>query len=194
MWPDWRMRLILALMFSGLVAAEPLPPGYTIPIVDISGETQRQVVVDREAGQYLGHPTTVLLEDGKTILCVYPKGHGKGALVLKRSSDGGLTWSDRLPVPENWATSLETPTIHRVVDAGGRKRLIVWSGLFPARLAVSEDDGVNWTPLKSGWRLGRHRGDGIGRAGARQAGALSRAVSRRRALTFPPLRTRRNRP
>ena len=27
----------------------------------------RQIVVDREPGQYLGHPTTVLLEDGRTI-------------------------------------------------------------------------------------------------------------------------------
>ena len=129
-------------------AAVPLPAGYTIPIVDISSETNRQVIVDREPGQYLGHPTTVLLEDGKTVLTVYPKGHGRGAIVLKRSTDGGLTWSERLSVPENWATSLETPTIHRVVDARGNKRLIVWSGLYPARLSVSEDDGETWTPLK----------------------------------------------
>jgi hypothetical protein len=66
---------------------------------------------------------------------------------MKRSTDGGLTWSDRLPVPENWATSLETPTIHRVVGPDGAKRLIVWSGLYPARLSVSEDDGLTWTPL-----------------------------------------------
>jgi len=129
--------------------AGPLPAGYTIPIVDVSSETNRQVIVDREPGQYLGHPTTVLLEDGKTILTVYPKGHGRGAIVLKRSTDGGLTWSERLSVPENWATSLETPTIHRVVDSRGNKRLIVWSGLYPARLSVSEDDGKTWTPLKS---------------------------------------------
>jgi hypothetical protein len=62
------------------------------------------VVVDREEGQYLGHVTTVLLEDGRTMLAVYPKGHGKGAIVLKRSSDGGRTWSARLPTPGNWAT------------------------------------------------------------------------------------------
>ncbi|MEW6158350.1 MAG: sialidase family protein, partial [Verrucomicrobiota bacterium] len=120
----------------------------SIPMVDLSNETHRQVIVDREPGQYLGHPTTVLLEDGKTILCVYPKGHGRGGIVLKRSTDGGQTWSDQRPVPENWATSLETPTIHRVIDAQGRKRLIVWSGLYPARLAFSEDDGNTWTPLQ----------------------------------------------
>lgn len=130
----------LGLPFSD--AAQPLTH------LDLSSETQRQVVVDREPGQYLGHPTTVLLEDGRTLLCVYPRGHGKGAICLKRSTDGGRTWSPRLPVPDNWSTSLETPTIHRVIDAAGRRRLIVWSGLYPARLACSEDDGVTWTPLE----------------------------------------------
>lgn len=115
--------------------------------IDLDSKTARQTIVEKKPGQYLGHPTTVLLEDGKTILCVYPEGHGRGGIVLKRSADGGATWSDRLPVPGNWKTSLETPTIHRVVDAKGQKRLIVWSGLYPARLSVSEDDGATWTPL-----------------------------------------------
>lgn len=119
-----------------------------IPLVDLDQDSARHVVVDREPGQYLGHPTTVLLEDGRTVLCVYPKGHGKGPIILKKSTDGGKTWGDRLPVPENWATSLETPTIHRVIEpVTGKKRLIVWSGLYPARLAVSEDDGTTWSPL-----------------------------------------------
>lgn len=121
---------------------------YSIPTIDLAQQTERQVIVDREEGVYLGHPTTQLLEDGQTILCVYPQGHGRGAILYKRSTDGGQTWSERLPTPENWATSLETPTIHRVVDAVGKKRLIVWSGLYPARLAVSEDDGASWSPLQ----------------------------------------------
>jgi len=118
-------------------------------LIDLDDQLYRQVVVDREAGQYLGHPTTCLLEDGRTILCVYPKGHGRGEIVYKRSLDGGLTWSERLPTPDNWATSKEVPTIHRVVDAEGSKRLIMWSGLYPARLAVSEDDGRSWSELKT---------------------------------------------
>lgn len=120
-----------------------------IRFIDLAEDTDRQVVVDREAGQYLGHPTTVLLEDGSTILIVYPKGHGRGAIVIKRSEDGGLTWSDRLPVPDNWATSKETPTIHRVLDPEtGAKRLILFSGLYPIRMASSEDDGRSWTGLE----------------------------------------------
>jgi hypothetical protein len=124
------------------------PRAYSIPTLDLSAQSHRQVIVDREAGQYLGHPTTVLLDDGKTILCVYPKGHGRGGIVYKRSTDGGLTWSDRLPTPENWLTSREVPTLHRVTDAEGTKRIIMWSGLHPARLAVSEDDGATWGPLE----------------------------------------------
>ena len=120
-----------------------------IPLVDLSADRDRPIIVDREDGQYLGHPTTVVLEDGLTVLCVYPKGHGKGPIQLKRSTDGGRTWGPRLPVPENWATSLETPTLHRVVDAQGHRRLIVWSGLWPARLSVSEDNGSTWSPLKA---------------------------------------------
>lgn len=127
---------------------QPAPPrGYTIPFIDLAVDTSRQVLVDREPGQYLGHPTTVLLEDGRTLLAAYPKGHGRGPIVLKRSTDGGLTWSPRLPVPANWATSQETPTIHRVVDAHGVRRLVLFSGLYPIRQSISEDDGRSWTPL-----------------------------------------------
>ena len=141
--------MFLLLFALGMVRADAnSASGYSIPLIDLAAETNRQVIVDREAGQYLGHPTTVLLEDGKTMLCVYPKGHGRGVIVYKRSTDGGLTWSERLPTPASWATSKEVPTLHRVIGPDGRKRIILWSGLYPARLAVTEDDGLNWSELK----------------------------------------------
>ncbi|MEC9092562.1 MAG: sialidase family protein [Planctomycetota bacterium] len=122
--------------------------GYSIPTIDLANETSRQILVDRENGQYLGHPTTVLLEDHRTMICVYPKGHGRGAIVMKRSVDAGLSWSKRLPTPSTWASSKEVPTLHRVIDRFGKKRLILFSGLYPIRMAYSEDDGITWSELK----------------------------------------------
>ena len=146
-----RSRKIKFMSFSPRWLEESEPPcsAYVnIPVIDLNDDFDRQVIVDREPGQYLGHPTTVLLEDNKTMICVYPKGHGRGAIVMKRSTDAGLTWSDRLPTPASWETSKEVPTIYRVSDPEGKKRLIMFSGLYPARMAVSEDDGESWSELE----------------------------------------------
>ncbi|MBK9166363.1 MAG: exo-alpha-sialidase [Bryobacterales bacterium] len=137
-------RLLARLLRGQLLAGGPRPRGSSLPFLDLASDFRRQTIVDREPGQYLGHPTTVLLDDARTMLCVYPKGHGRGGIVYKRSTDGGLTWSERLPVPHNWETSQEVPTLFRAES----KRLVMFSGLYPIRMAVSEDEGVTWTPLK----------------------------------------------
>ncbi len=149
LWTAFATGSAVALsMAGGSSAAEP-SRGYSVPTVDISQETHRQVVIDREPGQYLGHPSTLLLPDNKTILIAYPKGHGRGAIVYKKSFDGGLTWTDRLATPENWATSMEVPTLFRLIDPEGVPRIVMFSGKAGGlRVAYSEDEGETWSPLK----------------------------------------------
>lgn len=113
--------------------------------IDLDGHHHRQVVVDREPGVYLGHVSTVLLDDRRTILAAYPKGHGEGQIILKRSDDGGLSWSERLPVPDSWSTSRETPTLFNI----GGGEILLFSGLFPIRTARSTDSGRAWSQLSS---------------------------------------------
>ena len=60
------------------LAEHPQPRNYIIPLLDLADQKQRQVVVDQEEGQYLGHPTTVLLEDNKTMIIVFLKGMAAG--------------------------------------------------------------------------------------------------------------------
>ena len=136
------------LLLSAVAACHGGAGESSLRWVDWAKEAHRQVVVDREPGQYLGHPTTVLLSDERSILTVYPKGHGAGAIVMKRSDDGGLSWSERLPTPASWETSMETPTVFPVDLADGRRRLIMFSGLYPIRMARSDDEGATWTELE----------------------------------------------
>ena len=82
----------------------------------------------QEAGQYLGHPPPACLMTTRP--CVYPKGHGKGGIVFKRSTDGGI-----------WATAADAgelghqprgphPAPHQ--RSGGRRQaLLMFSGLAP---------------------------------------------------------------
>jgi len=121
----------------------------SIPCVDLSRETRRQIIVDQVEGQYLGQPDTVLLADGRTILVAYPLGHGGPDTVLRRSRDGGLTWSDRLPVPDNFKGDHNSPTLHRVVDPWGVERLLLVVSYPRMVQSISEDDGQTWTRLAS---------------------------------------------
>jgi len=116
--------------------------------ISFDERTELHSIVDRQKGLYLGHPTAAALSDGKTVFTVYPKGHASGQIVLKKSVDGGRTWSDRLPVPASYSTGLEIPTLYRLEDSKGVSRLIMFSGKYPLRISVSENDGTHFTELQ----------------------------------------------
>lgn len=130
-----------------------------IPTVDISGERRRHVIVAQGTQQlWQGHPNTVLLPDGKTMFCVWQgrqgasEAHGAPGGLLKRSDDGGITWSEQLDVPPSWREKGRGhPTVHRLVDGKGVARLFVFSRTDARNAmvqAMSPDEGRTWTPLQ----------------------------------------------
>jgi hypothetical protein len=141
------------------VSAKETPPKRSFPkTVDLSGDAQRQVVIAQGTTTvYQGHPTTVLLPDGKTMFCVWTYGHGGGCGPLKRSDDGGRTWSELIDVPENWRTVKNCPAIYRLTDPAGRTRLIVFAGNGPGgdmQQAQSLDDGKTWSSMRGNGLVG----------------------------------------
>jgi hypothetical protein len=69
-------------------------PALPLLTVDLSGPAAatHHIMVARGTPEiYQGHPTTVLLPDGKPIYCVWTIGPCGPCGPMKRSDDGGLT-------------------------------------------------------------------------------------------------------
>ena len=146
---DFPPLWLLGLSMFALLPATAAP----LPTVDLSSDTARQVVVAQGTDKiYQGHPTTLLLPDGKTMFAVWTLGHGGTCGPMKRSDDGGRTWSPLLDVPENWKDTRNCPSLYHLADPNGVARLFVFAGRGPdgnMHEAHSSDDGKTWTPMKS---------------------------------------------
>lgn len=127
-------------------------PGATAASIDLSQDTSRHVII--AAGTetiYQGHPTTLLMPDGKTMFAVWTLGHGGSSGPMAKSKDGGLTW-ERLDerLPEGFKKHRNCPSIYRMLDRQGKERLFVFSAWPDMPRIMSEDGGETWremTPL-----------------------------------------------
>lgn len=133
-----------------------LTPGVreiTMQTFDLSGEVDRHVMIAQGTEEVRqGHASTILMPDGETLFIAWTYGHGGVCGPLKRSDDGGLTWSDLLDVPDNWADHANCPTLYRLMDHVGTERLISFVNRGPDGFiqykTVSEDEGATWSPYQ----------------------------------------------
>jgi hypothetical protein len=154
-----RPLLSFALLLGAFSAVPKANGAEPLPVIDLSQDTIRHVIIAQGTpATYQGHPTTLLLPDGKTMFCVWTHGHGGGCGPMKRSDDAGRTWSDFLPVPENWKTVRNCPALYRLTDPQGVARLFVFAGQGPGgtaglangtmQMSCSNDEGKTWSPMK----------------------------------------------
>ena len=129
---------------SNVPLPEPLPEVYTIPQIDMSSQIA-PVIVDISAGTFLSHPDTVLLSDDLTVFAAYPEGYGTPNTILKKSTDGGLTWSSRLSTPANFTDAHYAPTIHRLIAPDQTERLLIMVSRPYFKQSISTDNGATWS-------------------------------------------------
>lgn len=143
--------------WGGVLAAGSAPDrDYTIPMLDLAREDALFTTVERRK-TYLGHPSSVLFRDGKTLLVAYPDGHGRGNLILRRSPDAGATWQPVALAPQRVE---ETPVLYRLDLPGGKERVLLVT-CRPAEGVLewmwSDDRGDTWSP-RARWKLEGPRG------------------------------------
>lgn len=142
------MKKYLLFVFITFLAV-PLCAQQLMPLVDISGQKERHVVIAKGTPDlYNGHPTTVMLKDGQTIFCTWSFDHGGKNGFLSVSKDGGKTWTS-LPVPKDWETTRNCPSIYLLEDSLRVERLFIFSAHPNMTQTYSEDLGKTWTPVRS---------------------------------------------
>lgn len=134
---------VVLLIYQPVATANDSP---NVPMVDISSDIDRQIVIAAGTRDvYQGHPTTLLMPDGKTMFAVWSVGHGGPCGPMARSDDGGLTWA-RLDdtLPTSFRNFRNCPSIYRMVDRAGQERLWVFAARPGMPRIVSEDGGRTW--------------------------------------------------
>ena len=146
---------------------------YTIPELDLSvmpeelKGTQYEYLyklstVD-DSTDYMAHPDSVLLNNGN-ILTVYPAGHGKGAVLNKVSTNGGVSWDSRIEnTPASWVNSQETPTVYRLEFSDGTPDKLILISANPKwpnskttggfECSISLDEGQTWSEFQRFYSL-----------------------------------------
>ena len=150
------MRLFFQhVYFFLLFISNSLGEGPDLPLIDFSDKQERHVIVAQGTKEiYQGHPTTLLMPDGKTIFCVWCVNHGGSAGPMAKSEDGGKTWMriDEL-LPRGYRTHQNCPSIYRLVAPDGKQRLWVYSAALGQRggpgmpSIMSEDGGESWKEM-----------------------------------------------
>lgn len=127
---------------------------YELPVNRLT-DIERSPGGDR---QYLGQPDMVRTSTGR-LITAYPKGHGKGPIIMQISDDNGETWTENNNIPSSWIGSQETPTLY-VLPLGNGKERIMMITACPGwgtdsngnktgwNTSYSDDNGETWTEYK----------------------------------------------
>lgn len=113
---DMIITCLLLLQFMQLSAQRYKS---NMPWIDLSENHAIQTVISQGTPLvYNGHPTTLLLEDQKTILCVWSSGHGGKASYMGISNNAGLSWNVQ-KTPADWQGMSNCPSIYQMTDKKG---------------------------------------------------------------------------
>ncbi|MDE6565957.1 MAG: glycoside hydrolase, partial [Clostridia bacterium] len=179
------VSVLLIAMFT-LAGCSPKDDGlldsYTIPQIDLDATAMPVEIADiykdlygynvvddgGESINYLAHPDAVMLDgenEGKMVI-YYSKGHGRGAIGGKVSSDNGKTWEEIKGLPISWQNSMETPTIYKLqmnrgTDNEKSKYVLIsgcptWGGKYKGNgfnVSLSDDGITGWTEFQNFYGL-----------------------------------------